>query len=193
MRKNTQSIITAFMEGRMDDAQMFLRDRIHNALSVELREDHELYMSADQMERHLNKLYSYANDKDSFLKTLANYTDRDTCTDKDFRQCSHEISGKGKEFTDTAIHRLEKLIGYTFKPDTVKESYIDTLKRNSLPTPPNVYKNTDSKKLKKGLPKLKKSVYGTGNPPAVGMGGGTGIGGDAGGGGGDGGGGGGAA
>lgn len=185
-----KQLVESMMDGDKEKAGAFLRLHLQESLHLLLSEDHELYMSADQMEKHLNKLHGLANDKDAFLKTLANFSDKLDCTEQDFKQCSANIVSKGKEHADKAIHKLESQVGYTFEPKDLKEDLSNVITRALRGVPdnnakiPNVYTNKKVNQLKKTLPRLKKSKYGTGNPPAVGLGSGSsGVGGgDAGGG-----------
>lgn len=183
-------MIDSIINEDRESASDLLRLHVQNLISKNINEDHELYMSSSQMEKHLNKLHGLATDKSAFLKTLANYSDKTECTESDFKACSHSIVGKGKEHADKAIHKLESQVGYTFDPKDLKENFSNVITRALAGVPdggakiPNVYTTKNASKLKKGLPKLKKSKYGTGNTPAsLGVGsGGESAGGDGGGG-----------
>lgn len=165
-------VINALWENDNSTASFLLKQVIVEKAEAKLLEDHELYMTSDQMEKHIIKLHGKAQDKDAFLKKLASYSDLDACTEKDFKKCADNIQSKGKIFMDKAIHALEKLIGYTFEPKKVDENLGNVITRPIPGVPdggaliPNAYTTKTIPKKKKKLPSLKKNVYGTGMAPA---------------------------
>jgi len=150
------------------------RIHIQESLQRLLSEDHQLYMSEDQMVKHLNKLHGLANDKESFLKSLANFSSLEKCTESDFQKCSKSIVAKGKIAADRAIHSLEKLVGYEYNPKDLKEDIgnvvTKALRGATGRKIPNVLVSTDVNSLDKKPRRLKKGKYGTGNPPSLGVG-----------------------
>lgn len=185
MSTHLKSMVDAVINHDTELAEDHFRIHIQESLHRLLSEDHQLYMSEDQMVKHLNKLHGLANDKGSFLKSLANFSSLEKCTEKDFQQCSKSIVAKGKVDADRAIHSLEKLVGYEYNPKDLKENIGNVLTKALRGATgkkiPNVLVSTDVNKLDKKPIRLKKGKYGTGNPPSLGVGGG---GGDAGAGGG---------
>ena len=167
MSKFTPKLIEAISDQNLEQADDYLHLIVQESLARTLNEDHELYMTSSQMKSHLGKLYNLAKDQSSFLKTLANYSDKTECTEKDFEECAKNIVSKGKEHADKAIHKLEKLVGYEFDPKDLKEEFSPFIKRLmdaaiNPKTIPNFIKNTKINKLKKSPTKLRKSVYGGG-------------------------------
>lgn len=171
----TKRIIDSLIEGDDQTATEILRTLVQERYSKIINEDHEKYMTSDEMESHLNKLFTQAaqESKDKFLGYLAKNSDLETCTKKDFKKCANTIQGKGKEEMDRVIHYLEKLVGYEFKPEKLDEDLgnVKTAPSKGVPDGgadiPNVYVTKNTKKLKKKMHTLKKNVYGTGMQPAA--------------------------
>lgn len=138
-----------------------------------LSEDHQRYMTSEQMEKHIEMLHGKAEDKEKFLKLLAKYSTLDACSEEDFRKCAENIQSKGKIYMDKAIHALEKLVGYKFNPDKVKENFGNVITRPvdgvavGQPKIPNAYTTKKISKKKKVLPKVNKGRYGTGYAPGA--------------------------
>lgn len=189
MSTHLKRMINAMIDQDSDLAGDHFRIHIQESIHRLLSEDHQLYMSEDQMVKHLNKLHGLANDKGAFLKSLANFSSLEKCTEKDFQQCSKSIVAKGKTDADRAIHSLEKLVGYEYNPKDLKEDIGNVMTKALRGATgrkiPNVLVDTDVNKLDKKPRRLKKGKYGTGNPPALGVGGGGGGDAGAGGGGGE--------
>lgn len=172
---NTKLIIDSLIEGDDQTATAILRNLIQTRYSKLITEDHEKYMTSDEMEAHLNKLFKKAakEEKDKFLKYLAKSSDLEVCTEKDFNKCADTIQDKGKEEMDRVIHHLENLVGYDFKPEKIDEDLgnVKTAPSKGVPDGgadiPNVYTTKNTKKLKKKMHTLKKNVYGTGMQPAA--------------------------
>lgn len=196
-RNNTiKTIIESLLAEDEDSARKALKECIQTQYTNLLNEDHEKYMSSEEMETHLNKLFKMASkdEKEKFLEYLSKNANLETCTAKDFAACAETIQGKGKDEMDKVIHYLERLVGYDFDPKKLEEDLgnVKTAPSKGVPDDgadiPNVYKNKNTKKLKRKMHTLKKNVYGTGMQPAAAAN--AEVGGDVGGVGGDGGGGG---
>ncbi|WAX21667.1 hypothetical protein [Stenotrophomonas phage RAS14] len=178
MSTHLKSMVNAIINQDSDLAGDHFRIHIQESIFRLLSEDHQLYMSEDQMVKHLNKLHGLANDKEAFLKSLANFSSLEKCTEKDFQACSKSIVAKGKTDADRAIHSLEKLVGYEYNPQDLKENIgnvvTKALRGATGKKIPNVLTNKDVNDLDKKPLRLKKGKYGTGNPPSlsVGVGGG---------------------
>lgn len=168
MSVDLRLMLDAFRMGHEDRAKRILREYLEKKAHGLLNEDHETVMSAPQMEKHIVMLHGKAKDKAAFLKKLASFSDLDACSEKDFRLCSENILTKGKDELDEAIHALEKLVGYEFKVD---ENFGNVITRPvdgvavGQPKIPNAYTTRKISKKKKVLPRVKKSVYGTGYAP----------------------------
>lgn len=176
---NTKQIIDSLVEGDDQAAATILKNLIQSQYSKLINEDHEKYMTSDEMETHLNKLFKKAtkDNKDKFLKYLAKNSDLEVCTEKDFKKCANTIQGKGKEEMDRIIHYLENLVGYNFNPKKLDEDLgnVKTAPSKGVPDGgadiPNVYTTKDTKKLKRKMHTLNKNVYGTGMQPSAATGG----------------------
>jgi capsid portal protein len=172
MNTNLFNLINALSNNREVIATRILKEILENKLYNILNEDHQNYMTSDEMEKYIIDLHKKANDKDKFLKILAKYSKMDECSERDFKKCAENIQSHGKIYMDKAIHALEKLL--KIKPDFKKLSEdiqnVDTTPNDSVLSTgkiPNVFTN---KKIKnKKVSTLKKSVYGLGGygPNAV--------------------------
>ena len=172
MNTYLKATVEALLDRDEVAASSHLKEYFEQKKAAILREDHEKFMTSDEMEQHILKLHNKAPDKKEFLNKLATFSDLDTCTEKDLKTCANNIQSKGKKFMDTAIHSLEKLIGYKFDPKTVLENLFGNMIARSVPGVPNnnepipnAFTNKKINKKRQKLPTLKKSVYGTGNPP----------------------------
>lgn len=194
MKKDLISMLEAFRMGHEARAGRLFKAYAEKKVYAILHEDHQRYMTSEQMEAHINMLHGKADDKDAFLKKLASFSTLDRASEKDFRKCAEDIQGKGKIYMDKAIHALEKMVGYKFDPKNVEENFGNVITRPvdsvvvGLPKIPNTYTTKKIPKKKKVLPKLNKGRYGTGFAPGGWHGdhasdGGEGGGGDGGGGG----------
>lgn len=166
-------MLEAFRMGHEDRAARLLAAYMQKKVTQLVNEDHQRFMTSDQMEKHIEMLHGKADDKEAFLKLLAKYSTLDACSEEDFRKCAENIQEKGKTYMDKAIHALEKLVGYTFDPKKVKENFGNVITRPvdsvvvGLPKIPNAYTTKKISKKKKVLPKLNKGRYGTGYAPGA--------------------------
>lgn len=164
-------MLEAFRMGHDARAARLFRAYAEKKVHSLIHEDHQRYMTSDQMERHIATLHGKASDKEAFLKKLASFSTLDAVSEKDFRKCAEDIQSKGKTQMDIAIHALEKLVGYEFDPKSVEENFGNVITRPvdsvvvGLPKIPNAYTTKKIPKKKKVLPKLNKGKYGTGFAP----------------------------
>ncbi len=171
MSEDLRFMLEAFRLGHEDRAKRILREYMEKKIHGLIFEDHENVMSAKEMEKHIVMLHGKAKDKAEFLKKLASYSDLDACSEQDFRKCAENILSKGKDELDEAIHALEKLVGYVFKPEQVDEDFGNVITRPvdgaavGQPKIANAYTTRKISKKKKVLPRVKKGPYGTGYAP----------------------------
>lgn len=171
MSVDLRLMLDAFRLGHEDRAKRILREYLEKKAWLLLNEDHETVMNPLQMERHIIWLHNKAKDKDAFLKKLAEYSELDAASEKNWRKCAENIAAKSPEEIDEAIHALETLVGYKFNPERYDENFGNVITRPvdgvvvGQPKIPNAYTTRKISKKKKILPRVKKSVYGTGFAP----------------------------
>lgn len=85
-------------------------------------EDHQYYMNAKEMSKHLKKLLNKCEDEkmeEKFLAKVAKASGVKECTRKDLDKCSETLCKKDEKECDKLIHELEELVGH--KEDFTKE------------------------------------------------------------------------
>lgn len=155
MKQDLISMLEAFRMGHEARAARLFRAYAEKKVHALITEDHERYMTSEQMEKHIEMLHGKAQDKKAFLKKLATYSTLDAVSEEDFRKCAENIQSKGKLYMDKAIHALEKLVGYTFNPKKVDENFGNVITRPvdsvvvGLPKIPNAYTTKKNSKEEK--------------------------------------------
>ena len=96
MKTDLKLMLEAFIADDLDQANQFFRVYAEKKVSKMIREDHEKYMTADQMLSHIKMLHKKAEDKDAFLKKVAEFSTLDAISENDFSKCVKNIRNKGE-------------------------------------------------------------------------------------------------
>lgn len=110
--------------GYSDELNQLFSDYITENFSGILVEDHEKNMTAQEMTKHIKKLFKMCEDEkteEKFLKRLGKAADVDDCAEKDIKSCAEKLCDMDEEKCDDVIHELEGMVGYEYEPEDEKD------------------------------------------------------------------------